>query len=68
MIYPNLAGEIAKKGITKKSMAEQLGMQYKAFTNRMYGKTPLTFDDAVKIKNMFFPESSIEFLFEKKEV
>lgn len=67
MIYPNLAGEIAKKGITKKAMAAQLGMHYKTFTNRMYGKTPLTFDDAIRIKNMFFPDSSVEFLFEKKE-
>lgn len=68
MIYPNLAGEIAKAGLSRKRMAEQLGVSHRTFYNWLSGSTVLRYDDAVKIKETFFPESTVEFLFQKKSI
>lgn len=64
MTYRNLAAEMARKGISKKDIAKSLNMRYQTFLDKTSGKSRLYIDEAFKIKEKFFPECEIEYLFE----
>ena len=66
-IYPILTGEIAKRGIKKCVLAEGAGMSGRALQNKMTGKTQFSLPEAVAIRNRFFPDLTIENLFQKEE-
>ncbi len=61
--YPNLVGEIAKRGIKKKSIAESIGVCDKSLSNKLNGKSPFTWPEVVTIKERFFPDMTPERLF-----
>jgi plasmid maintenance system antidote protein VapI len=63
VIYKNLAAEMARKGITKKDLAKSLNMRYPTVVDKTNGKSRLYLDEAVKIRDMFFPEFDLEYLF-----
>lgn len=62
-MYSNLEAEMARKGINKLFIAEQMGMRYATLVDKLNGKYPLSFDQAYAIKKRFFPEYSLEYLF-----
>ena len=66
-IYPNLIGEIAKREIKKKTVAESIGVCYKAFNNKMKGKTPFTWPEVKAIQQKFFPDIPTDELFAEIE-
>lgn len=61
--YPNLAGEIAKRGIKKKKIAESIGVCDKAFNNKMSGRSPFTWPEVRTIRHQFFPDMDPDVLF-----
>lgn len=61
--YPVLAAEMAKRGITKKQIANALGINYKTFYNKWNGLTPFTWPEVCKIKEAYFPEMTSDELF-----
>lgn len=61
--YPNLTGEMAKRKIQKKVVAECIGVCYKAFDNKMKGKVPFTWPEVKKIRHEFFPDIQTDDLF-----
>lgn len=64
MVYfPTLAGEIAKRGIKKKTIAENLGVCDKSLNNKLSGRVPFTWPEVVSICQTFFPDMSPEELF-----
>lgn len=64
MVYfPILAGEIAKRGIKKKVIADSLGICGKSLNNKMSGRVPFTWDEVKKIRSTFFPDMSPDDLF-----
>ena len=58
-----LAGEIAKRGIKKKVIADSLGICGKSLNNKMSGRVPFTWDEVKKIRSTFFPDMSPDDLF-----
>lgn len=62
--YPNLAAEMRREGITGKELASGLGVH----PNRIYlilqGKRDITVIMARKIRELFFPDLTIDYLFE----
>ncbi len=61
-----LKGEMAKYGLTIKSMAKIAGMSYQAMFNKLHGKTEFTLTEAQKIVNYFNSQGethSVESLF-----
>lgn len=64
--YPNLAGEIARRGIKKKVIAESLGVCRRSLQNRLDGKVPFSYEDASTIQKHFFPDLTLDYLFEKE--
>lgn len=54
--YPALVGEMAKREVQKKEVAESIGICYRAFSNKLNGKTPFTWPEVCTISRRFFPD------------
>jgi len=67
MIYKNLAAEMARKGITKKDLAKLLNMRYPTVVDKTNGKSRFYLDEAIKIKDIFFPDLDLEYLFDSDD-
>lgn len=63
VLYPTLIGEMAKRKITKKSVAESIGVCDKALNNKLNGKTPFTWPEVKTICHVFFPNMTPDDLF-----
>lgn len=61
--YPNLAGEIARRGVKKVAISRHLGISYRSFSNKMNGRSPFTLNEAMSIQRQFFPSVDIDDLF-----
>lgn len=66
-MYLELLGELIKKGITKKSLAKQIGITEKTLFNKLNGKTDFTFSEIKKIRDIVAPGYSLDKLFETTE-
>ena len=64
-IFPILTGEIAKRGIKKKAIAQSIGVCDKALNNKLTGRSPITLSEAQTINRTFFPDMDIDNLFQK---
>lgn len=62
-IFPNLAGEIAKRGIKKCAIASALGISSRTLYCKMSGDTPFTWPETCVIRDTFFPDMSKDELF-----
>lgn len=64
----NLETALGTKKITRSQVASVLGYnRYTTISDKLEGKSTFSFDEAVKLKKVFFPEYDLEFLFEKTE-
>ena len=61
--FPNLAGEIARRGIKKKAMADALNICNRSLNNKLSGRVPFTWDEVKLIRSQFFPDMSPDDLF-----
>jgi len=66
-MYRNLEAEIARKNISKKVIAEELGIGYNTLTAKLRGDNKFTLDEALKIKQILNASIEIEQLFEPSE-
>lgn len=66
-MYRNLEAELARKAIKKKELAELLDVRQATIYDKINGKFPFTLDEAVAIRNNFFEEMNVEYLFKKFE-
>lgn len=64
VVYPNLRTAALSKGITQEQMANYIGIRAHSFSYRMTGKQgEFTVSEAFAIRDRFFPNLSIEWLF-----
>lgn len=63
MQYAVLNGKIAERGIRKSAIADSLGITPKAFSNKLSGKSKLTWPEACLIQGKFFPDLDKDYLF-----
>ena len=61
--FPNLAGEIARRGIKKKTIADALNICNRSLNNKLSGRVPFTWDEVKLIRSQFFPDMSPDDLF-----
>ncbi len=61
--YLTLKGEMAKRDITNEAIAECLGIHRNSVANKVNGATAFSFEEAIKIRNTFFPSYKLEELF-----
>lgn len=62
-MYPNLRAEIARRGLSSKTIAESLGINPKTFGNKLSGKTAFSWPEACAMANTFFPDIDKDVLF-----
>jgi len=63
-MYKNLSNAMKQKNITATQIAELLEVRLATVSDKINGKSRFYFDEAMKIKKVFFPEFVIEYLFE----
>ncbi len=63
----NLIAEMARKGLLYRDLAEFLDRDEKSISNKISCKTEFTRKEMVGIKKEFFPECSLDYLFEQTE-
>lgn len=66
-MYKNLEAEMARQKITKTNLSKLLEVRYATVLDKMSGKSRFFYDEANKIKNSFFPDLSLEYLFELED-
>lgn len=66
-MYPNLKAEMARKKITQLAIAECLNVTPTTISLKLNGKAKLLLPECMKIKNNFFPDCSLEYLFASDE-
>ena len=67
-MYKNLLKEIKKYDISMSDMSKNLKIPQKILTARFSGKTEWTRKEMLDIKYKFFPNLSLEYLFESSKV
>lgn len=63
----NLRKEMTQRGIEVRDIAQSLFMAESCVYQRIRGDANFTADDAIKVKRKFFPDLSVDYLFERKE-
>lgn len=63
-IYENLIGEMAKKKIKNKNLADLLHIHENTVSNKINGGS-FSIEEAFQIKYKYFPDFEMEYLFEK---
>lgn len=64
--YKNISAEIAREGYKFKEIAQALEISNKAFSNRVNGKTDFKAHEAIVLKIRFFPNLSLDYLFDRE--
>ncbi len=63
MLYPNLEGELRKRKITRNTISKDLNLNISTVSRKLTEVGKLKYQEAVDIKNLYFPELMIEYLF-----
>lgn len=66
-MYSNLRIEMIKKNITVTDIAKTLNKRRSTVGDKINGKYRMHVDEAFAIKDAFFPESSIDYLFDASD-
>ncbi len=64
-MYANLKREIFAKGVTQVSLAKALGIGTNTLAHKMRGKTEFKASEMITIKREFFPDKTLEYLFDE---
>lgn len=63
ILLKNLEAEMARYGVTNNDIKSLLGCSDRTVTNKLNGETDFTVPEALKIRNTFFPNLRLEYLF-----
>jgi predicted transcriptional regulator len=67
MTVRNLRAEIARKDLSKGEIARALGISQSALSDRLSEPSRFRITECHKIRDKFFPEHTIDYLFEISE-
>lgn len=59
----NLKAEMARANITASEIAKATGRSNRTVRDRLMGRTQFPIQDAIAVKEAFFPEMTLEYLF-----
>ena len=59
----NLEAEMKRKKVSRLEIATYLGVSYRTIHSRFNGKVPWEYSECVRIRDHFFPEHTLEYLF-----
>lgn len=61
--YPNLRAEMSRNGVKQTDIAKLLGVREVTVSKKMNGKSAFDINEAFLIKETFFPDLTIDYLF-----
>lgn len=64
-MYNNLKFEMKKRKVSNRDLMEALKLSYQSISNKICGRTSFKIEEAVEIRDLFFPFMALEYLFEK---
>ena len=64
-MLPNLEAEIARNNIKKKAIANAIDLSERGLQKKLKGESSFTFPEAEAIRDTFFPDMELEYLFEQ---
>lgn len=67
MMYPNLEAEMARSKVTQLKLAQILKITPTTISLKLSGKSPFSLKECVEIKKEFFPDKSLDYLFQTEE-
>ena len=59
----NLEAEMTRKRISRRDIAELLGVTYRTIHSKFNGESEWTLSECLKIRGKFFPEMELDYLF-----
>lgn len=62
-MYMNLKAEMVRHGVRDVDIAERIGISDRAFRNKISGRSEFGVKQAIQIRNRFFPDLDVEYLF-----
>lgn len=62
-MYPNLNAELARRGWSRKDLAKATGLKYQTLNDKINGKRPFTFTEAVMVRKALATELDLEQIF-----
>lgn len=66
-MYRNLEAELARKQISRKELAEKLGITATTLSFKLNGKSKFSLEECVEIKRLLGTEEPIDYLFAQDE-
>ena len=64
IVYRKLVARIALLGLTRREVADQLGVSYGTLHNKLCAVTPFTLDEAIRLKQMLAIPGPLEDAFQ----
>ena len=66
-MFPNLRAEMARKNIKPTDISSALNITYDSTLNKLNGKTDFTRTEIFKIRDAFFPDLTLDYLFKTED-
>lgn len=64
-MYANLKSEMDIKGVSMEEIAQCLGIHRNSVSNKINGLSTFSVDQAIAVRNSFFPYADMQYLFKK---
>jgi hypothetical protein len=64
-MYRNLVAEMARNQVDRYAIAKAIGKSYNQTREKINGKSPFTYDEALTIQEAYFPDVDLKYLFER---
>ncbi len=68
VVYSTLMEEIKKRGIKKTAIAKAIGISSSGLDFKLSGESAWRFNEAIIIRDRFFPDMGLEELFKENDV
>ena len=66
-MYPNLDAEMARRKITRNSLAKAIHVTPTTLTLKLNGKAPITLNECIEIKKILNTDMLIDYLFSTED-
>ena len=63
----NLEAEIARSNVKRTDIADALGIGTRTLYAKIHGETKFTTEEAFKVQKTFFPDLTLDYLFETEK-
>lgn len=63
-MYKRIEAQIILSGVSRKELAQALGMSYNTLNLKLSGKRDFSLDEAIKVKRLLNAKEPVEMLFE----